>query len=97
MAPLVANVAGWLVAFGISFTGHYRMTFNAQQAPVLRASGRFFLVSAAGFAVNEAAYALLLHWTWLRYDAALAVVLVAVATATYLLSRHWAFKGIAVP
>ncbi|MBC7204060.1 MAG: GtrA family protein, partial [Pusillimonas sp.] len=66
--PLVANVAGWLVAFVVSFTGHYQLTFRHQHAPLLRAIRRFFLVSALGFAVNEAGYALLLTTTTLRYD-----------------------------
>ena len=52
---------------------------------------RFFAISAGGFAVNESAYALLLHWTTLRYDLLLAAVLVGVAGLTYVLSRHWAF------
>ena len=52
----------------------------------------FFALSAAGFTINEAVYALLLHWSGLRYDLVLAGVLVAVAGGTYVLSRHWAFK-----
>lgn len=95
VAPLLANIVGWLVAFGVSFAGHFRMTFRAQQSPILQASIRFFMVSAAGFVINEAAYAVLLHFNWLPYDAGLAVVLIAVAIGTYVLSRHWAFKGIA--
>jgi putative flippase GtrA len=91
--PLVANVAGWLCAFGVSFTGHHRLTFAGHDAPVTRAAARFFLVSATGFAVNEATYALALHFSPLRYDLLLAVILVAVAALTYLASRHWAFAG----
>lgn len=91
--PLVANIAGWLAALGLSFAGHWRLSFAAQQAPLHRAAPRFVLVSATGFAVNEAAYGLLLHAAGLGYALALAIVLVAVAVGTYLLSRHWAFRG----
>jgi len=35
----------------------------------------------------------LLHWTRLRYDLVLALVLVGVAVMTYVLSLHWAFQG----
>src|SRR5690606_7567946 len=28
MPPLAANAAGWLIAFVVSFTGHYRLTFR---------------------------------------------------------------------
>lgn len=91
-APLVANVAGWLVAFVVSFAGQHRLTFGDRGAPVLQAAPRFFAISALGFAANEAAYAATLHWSGLRYDVALAVVLVAVAGMTYLLSSRWAFR-----
>ena len=90
--PLLANVFGWLVAFGVSFSGHYRWTFRDHGVPLWRSALRFFAVSASGFAINEATYAFLLDWSRLRYDVVLAVVLVAVAGGTYLLSRHWAFK-----
>jgi putative flippase GtrA len=90
--PLSANVAGWLVAFIVSFSGHWSLTFRARQAPWWRAARRFFGVSLAGFAANESAYALLLHWNRLPYDVVLAGVLVATAVMTYLLSSRWAFR-----
>jgi putative flippase GtrA len=89
--PLTANVVGWLCAFGVSYTGHHRLTFADHSAPVLRSAGRFFLVSAAGFAINESAYALLLRFSSVRYYVLLAFILVAVAVLTYLTSRRWAF------
>ena len=88
---LLANVLGWLLAFGVSFAGHHRLSFRGHGAPLGAAARRFFIVSAAGFAVNEAAYAGLLRWGVLRYDLGLALVLVGVAALTYLLGRHWAF------
>lgn len=90
--PLLANVGGWLVAFLVSFAGQHRLTFGDRRAPVLQAAPRFFAISAAGFAANEAAYAATLRLSGLRYDVALAVVLVAVAVMTYLLSSRWAFR-----
>ena len=93
LQPLGANVVGWLVAFLVSFAGHWQLTFRSSGAPLWRAVRRFFGISAAGFAANELAYAVLLHWTGLRYDLVLAMVLVAVALITYLLSSRWAFVG----
>lgn len=92
-APLVANVGGWLIALGVSFAGHLRLSFADQAAPPLRAARRFVAVSALGFAINETAYAVLLHGGGLGYRLALAAVLVGVAFLTWLLSRHWAFRG----
>lgn len=92
-APLAANVAGWGVAFIVSFSGQRLLTFRARATPWLRALPRFFLVSAAGFLVNEISYAVLLHVSALRYDLLLAGVLLGVAVMTYLLSSRWAFRG----
>ena len=91
MLPLAANVAGWLAAFVVSFSGHWQLTFRAQRAPLWRSMRRFFAISAAGFAINELAYAGLLRWSGLRYDLGLALVLVGVAVITYLLSSRWVF------
>ena len=92
-APLLANVGGWLLALVASFTGHWRLTFRASQAPLGRAARRFVLVSAVGFAINEVAYAVLLRWAGWNFAALLAIVLLGVAVLTYWLSRHWAFLG----
>ena len=89
--PLVANGPGWLIAFGVSFAGHHGLSFRGHGAPLGLSAARFFFVSAGGFAVNEASYALLLSCTGQRFDGLLAAVRVAVAGVTYLLSRHWVF------
>jgi putative flippase GtrA len=93
LPALLANVAGWAVAFIVSFCGQWLLTFRGMGAPWQQALRRFFLVSLGGFAANEAAYALLLHFSTLRYDLLLGVVLVGVAVMTYLLSSRWAFRG----
>lgn len=92
ISPLIANVVGWLVAFGVSFAGHYRLTFRPQHAPLIRAARRFFVVSALGFAINESSYAVLLNITSIRYDVLLAGVLIGVAGLTFILGRFWAFR-----
>jgi putative flippase GtrA len=90
-APLVANVGGWLVAFLVSFLGQWRLTFASRGTPWRHALPKYFVLSLAGFAANEAGYALLLQFTALPYDAALVVVLLAVAVMTYLLGSRWVF------
>jgi putative flippase GtrA len=91
LRPLVANPLGWLVAFGVSFSGHYRLTFADSGARIGRSGRRFLVISAAGFAVNELAYAALLAHGALGYRLGLGAVLVAVAALTYWASRNWAF------
>lgn len=93
-APLAANVVAWLIAFCVSFSGHWHLTFPHSGAPMVRAIRRFFSISLAGFAINESMYAVLLHFTGARwYAAVLFFVLLAVAVITYVLSSRWAFRG----
>lgn len=92
LAPLLANVAGWLAAFGVSFAGHLLFTFRHPLHAWQRAAAKFFLVSAGGFAINEMAYAWLLHVSSVRYDVLLAAVLAGIAGGTFIASRLWAFR-----
>lgn len=91
VAPLVANVLGFLAAFAVSFVGHRRWSFPAEGRPVAPALRRFAVVAVSGFALNESAYAVLLRSTQLDYRVALFIVLVAVAGLTWLAGRYWAF------
>lgn len=93
LVPAWANVLGWLVAFAVSFSGHFYWTFARQGTSLVQALPRFFLLSAAGFAINQAAYVLALRFVPWRYDVLLACVLVAVAVGTYVFSKLWAFKA----
>ncbi|MEO6746203.1 MAG: GtrA family protein [Caldimonas sp.] len=92
LPPLRANLLGWLAALGVSFAGHHRLTFSGHGEAWTRSAVRFVAVSGAGFAINELAYAALLHWSGRRYDVVLAIVLVAVAFVTWWLSRRWVFR-----
>jgi len=96
ISPLTANAVGWLVAFVVSFSGHYRLTFRHLASHWMTAARRFFFVSACGFLLNEAAYAWLLHATSLRYDVLLALILIGLAVLTFVASRLWAFRHKAV-
>lgn len=87
-----ANVAGFAVAFFVSYFGHYHLTFRAGTAHG-DSIWRFGLVALLGFAINMAVLAL---FTWLvgyQTLAGLAVAIVFAAGSVYLLSRTWAFAG----
>jgi len=93
VSPLLANAAGWLVAFNVSLLGHYYLSFKHRGATFTQAARRFFVVAILAFAFNEVAYAALLHFSPLAYDVALVLVLISVAALTFVLSRYWAFLG----
>ena len=88
---LIANVIGFGVAFNISYFGHHYWTF-ASTAETLTTFKRFLTVAITSFIVNECLYSLLLNFTTLDYKTALAIVLIAVAALTFVLSRLWAFR-----
>jgi putative flippase GtrA len=92
LRPPIANIGGWLVAFVVSFSGHFHLTFRHVGAAWLHAAWRFLLVSVLGFAMNETAYTWLLHATTMRYDVLLAAVLIGMAFVTFIASRLWAFR-----
>lgn len=91
--PQAANVAGFVIAFALSFVGQWRWTFSVARAPLARALPAFVVVAWLGFAANALAYRWLLNYTALRYDVALALVLIGVAMLTFVLSRFWAFRA----
>lgn len=93
LAPLQANVVGWMVAFVVSFSGHRHWTFAATSGLGTGQSlWRFGLVSFTGFVLNELSYAAVLRMGGLRYDVALGLVLVVLAVVTFVVSRWWAFR-----
>jgi putative flippase GtrA len=92
LMPLAANVAGFLVAFIVSFAGHDRWSFPSARRARVRALWRFFCVASLSFAANEALYWWLLEGTGLSYAVALVIVLGAVGALTLALAKFWAFS-----
>ena len=93
MAPLTANVLGFLVAFIVSYNGHAWLTFSSANARGWATMARFFAVASLSFVVNEMLYAAVLSWLHWNYFWGLAFVLVVVAVGTFVLSKFWAFKA----
>ncbi len=89
--PLAANVVGFLVSFAWSFFGHARWTFPAEGRDLGLALRRFAVVSLLSFALTEVAYAGALLWTSIDYRLSLFLVIVTLAIAKLLASKHWAF------
>ncbi|NNM52192.1 MAG: GtrA family protein [Pseudomonadales bacterium] len=91
--PLRANVMAFLIAFGVSYTGHRHLTFKAQAISHRQTLPRFFAVALASFLLNQGLFAyLLLARPQLPYFVSLGIVLVVVAVVTFVSSRLWAFR-----
>ena len=90
--PEIANVAGFLVAFLVSFVGHRRLSFQDAGTSVLQSFLRFAATAVAGFATNESVFILLFRLLGLPTWVALISGIVVSAVQTFVLSRFWAFK-----
>lgn len=96
IAPLQANVGGFVAAFWVSYFGHRHWTFSDAVASHTDGTHssflRFLLVALLGFGMNQLMFYLLLRYAGWPYYLALAVVVFTVAAMTYVLSRLWAFR-----
>jgi putative flippase GtrA len=92
LAPQLANLAGYLVAVVVSYTGHALVTFKA---PVQSAGRflRFILVSLLGLATSSGTVWLTTGVLGLAFPVAMLCVAVAVPMVTYLGMRFWVFDG----
>ena len=91
LSPLRANVAGFALAFLVSYGGQRHFTFHDGGSPHRQALPRFLLVTIAGWLLNQGLFALLLACTPLPYALALGLVLALVASLTFLLGKYWVF------
>ena len=90
--PEVANVAGFLVAFFVSFVGHRRLSFQDAGTGLMQSLLRFAATALAGFVTNEAVFIVLFRALALPMWVALISGIVVSAVQTFVLSRFWAFK-----
>jgi len=90
-APLVANVAGFLLAFQVSYFGHRLWTFSETSVLHREAYPRLVAVQVMNFSLNEMLYYVFLS-LHLPYQLALLIVIAIMPIFTYLTSRWWVFQ-----
>lgn len=93
VVPLAANGVAFVIAFQVSFIGHFRWSFAGKSADFSRSIRRFTMVALLGFLMNEALLWAMLKWTDIPTRISLPFVLLAVALLNFLLSKIWAFSG----
>lgn len=92
LAPAIANVPGFAIAWIVSYLGHHHLTFRSSR-PHREAAPRFLAVALLAFVTNQFMFMGLLWLTPLHYAVALFLTLLTVAAGTYLLSARWAFTA----
>ena len=94
LPPLQANLAGFIIAVGLSFQGHLRVTFRVKD-PQWWHLCRFIVLSVTSLAVSSLITAVCMRNGG---DMRLAMALVAgvVPASSFLVARIWVFAGLAV-
>lgn len=102
ITPAWANTMAFLVAFSVSFLGHFYLTFSQsnssskyqpwhQSLPFL---GKWFASSVAGFIANQALFLFGLNLFGERYYILVWLIVTGVITImTFTLGKFWAFKS----
>ncbi|MDF1761168.1 MAG: GtrA family protein [Coxiellaceae bacterium] len=93
LRPLIANIFAFLIAFLVSFFGHWLWTFAGTTQNFRQSLPRFFTIATVSFGLNELFYWYLLHRVHMYYPVALIIVLCCVSVLTFTASKLWAFHS----
>lgn len=91
--PVLATSAGFLVGAVVNYFANYHLTFRSRQGHA-GTMGRFFLVAAAGMAVNAGVMAVCHRALGLHYLASQVAATGTVVVLTYLANRAWTFREV---
>ena len=91
LRPFSANLVAFLAAFGLSYLGHRRFTFQSDVRHA-RALPKFFATAIAGLVLNQSVVYVAVTLLGWPYVAALALVVTVVPVAVYLALRDWTFR-----
>lgn len=95
IAPLVANILGYVVAMASGYVMHSRFSFagHGRRDNLARTTSRFVAVSLVSLALNS-------FWVWLMTDALggetwwpTPLMLFVTPLVTFSLNRRWVFGG----
>ncbi|TYC53415.1 GtrA family protein [Rhodobacterales bacterium] len=94
LPPLASNLCGYLVAFWVSFSGHYYWSFShlRRDGTALRTILKFLIVSISGFLLNSTILTLWLMLTPWPEMAGLMFSIAIVPALTFLAARLWVFS-----
>ncbi len=94
--PSAANAIAFVIAFAVSFVGHFRWTFatahGANRRPWGRPLLKFTLVALFGFLLNALAVYVVTDVAQASYLYATIFMLLVTPISVFLLSRLWAFS-----
>ncbi len=92
LPTFLANILGFVIAFGVTFTGHHLWSFPGGHDKARRMR-RYFVLSVAGFALNATILASWLAFTPWPRSLGLMIAILVVPGLSFIGSRLWAFAG----
>jgi putative flippase GtrA len=90
-SPYVASAAGFVVAFAVSYLGHYHFTF-AKNGSHGQSLPRFFLVALTGFLGSLMVLKVIAEQGAIPQAVSLTLSILVIPGLTYLAARVWAFR-----
>lgn len=90
MRPSLATVIGFLIAFNVSYFGHYYFTFRSTE-PHRRALPGFAATATAGAVLNWLIFVIATDFLQINYWIAFGVAVVTVPIFVFFVSRRVAF------
>ncbi len=88
--PVLANSYAFLMAFCVSYLGHYHWTFRSTDRHV-ESTIKFFVVALAGFVLNALIMYLITVIYGLSHWWGFLLIVVSIPLMTYLVGRYWVF------
>lgn len=91
-APLIANIAAFIVAFQVSYWGHRMWTFSETEVMHREAYPKLIILQVSVLCMNEGLYYLFLS-LHIPYQLALLMVLAIMPFFTFVTSKFWVFQN----
>jgi len=94
--PLLSNLFAFLIAFSISFIGHFKWTFKNAVGDqnihtAWRAQIKFLVVALTGLSLNSLSVLVITDWLDAHYLLAILPMVFVVPLITFGLSKVWVF------
>lgn len=91
LAPLIANIFGFMIAFQMSYWGNRFWTFHNTTESHGGALIKLLILQIMNFLVNETLFYIFLQ-LHIPYTLALFIILAFLAVCTFITNRKWVFK-----
>lgn len=87
---LLANLLGFILAFSLSYVGHYKWTFRSSANHKVSVP-KFAVTAVMGYVINNIVLIILISATGLELSLFILIAIGVSAAVVYLISNRWVF------